>query len=124
MIMIIIPAITFFKYYEDEWLIKTKDEAGQEVIDYTSVIYYIFVTVATVGFGDFVPGKSPSPTGEPPEVHYAQLGFRYYFLATIPWMFFAIVLTNFYKDLFGNFLMERVIYPIANINYSRLYLES
>ena len=47
-LFLLIPAVVFTKLEDD----------GQNTWDYVNSVYYTFITLSTIGFGDMVPGMS------------------------------------------------------------------
>lgn len=84
-------------------------------------MYYVVVTVTTVGFGDYVPGKAHQAVSESGSLYHESA----YEALTLIWAITAIVLVDFIKERVCNWLLINLFYPLIKLTqkFYRYFLE-
>lgn len=80
-------------------------------------LYYVIVTITTVGFGDYVPGKGQEPIDqEASQKSITRLLYQdsSYEALTLLWAIPAIILFEIIKERIVNAWFSKILYPTTN----------
>ena len=78
-------------------------------------LYYSIVTLTSIGFGDFVPGKEHNDNTSPNAPYsFYHHGGRYECL-TLFWVLIGVTLTDFFKEILCDFMLCKIFNPVAGL---------
>ena len=98
---VILPTI-FFTHME------TTNSSSWNTLE---ALYYVVVTITTVGFGDYVPGKAHQGNLPGKNIIYHDSAYE---AITLVWAIPAIILLDIIKEKFVNWIFLNVLYPVVD----------